>query len=157
MLGRAWVMENDVFDGSGDLVKNILRGRGIITDADVKQFLNPSIKEYMPDPSVLKDMDVAVRIIADAVQNNQKIAIYGDYDVDGITSTAIFVKFLRAVGADVIWHLPTREGEGYGLNNQAIDEIVSDGAKLMVTVDCGISGIDEVKHARIFTHFYPYP
>ena len=148
MLGKAWVMENDVFDGSGDLVKNILRGRGIVTDADVKQFLNPSIKEYMPDPSVLKDMDVAVRIIADAVQNNQKIAIYGDYDVDGITSTAIFVKFLRAVGADVIWHLPTREGEGYGLNNQAIDEIVSDGAKLMVTVDCGISGIDEVKYAH---------
>ena len=148
MLGKAWVMENDVFDGSGDLVKNILRGRGIVSDADIKQFLNPSIKEYMPDPFVLKDMDVAVCIIADAVQNNQKIAIYGDYDVDGITSTAIFVKFLRAVGADVIWHLPTREGEGYGLNNQAIDEIVSEGAKLMVTVDCGISGIGEVKHAH---------
>ncbi len=148
MLGRAWVMENDVFDGDGDLVKNILRGRGIVSDADIRQFLNPSIKEYMPNPSVLQDMDVAVRIIADAIQGNQKIAIYGDYDVDGITSTAIFVKFLRAVGADVIWHLPTREGEGYGLNNQAIDEIVECDAKLLITVDCGISGLGEVKYAQ---------
>ena len=148
MLGKAWVMENDVFDGSGDLVKNILRGRGFESDPEIKKFLNPSIKEYMPDPAVLQDMDVAARIIADAVQNNQKIAIYGDYDVDGITSTAVFVKYLRAAGADVVWHLPTREGEGYGLNNQAIDEIVQLGANLLVTVDCGISGIEEVKHAR---------
>ena len=144
MLGKAWVMENDVFDGSGDLVKNILRGRGFESDPEIKKFLNPSIKEYMPDPAVLQDMDVAARIIADAVQNNQKIAIYGDYDVDGITSTAVFVKYLRAAGADVVWHLPTREGEGYGLNNQAIDEIVQLGANLLVTVDCGISGIEEV-------------
>ncbi len=148
MLGKAWVMENDVFDGNRGLIKNILRGRGIETDADVKSFLNPSIKEYMPDPSVLMDMDRAVQVIADAIQNNQKIAIYGDYDVDGITSTAIMVKYLRAVGADVIWHLPTREGEGYGLNNQAIDEIADLGAGLLVTVDCGISGIDEVAHAH---------
>ena len=148
MLGKAWVMESDVFDGSGDLIKNILRGRGFETDADVKKFLNPSIKEYMPNPSVLMDMDLAASVIADAVQNNQKIAIYGDYDVDGITSTAVFVKYLRAVGADVVWHLPTREGEGYGLNNQAIKEIADDGADLLVTVDCGISGIEEVRFAR---------
>lgn len=148
MLGKAWVMESDVFDGHGDLVKNILRGRGIETDADIKSFLNPSIKEYMPDPSVLMDMDRAVQVIAEAVQSNQKIAIYGDYDVDGITSTAIMVKYLRAVGADVLWHLPTREGEGYGLNNQAIDEIVAQGANLLITVDCGISGVGEVEYAR---------
>ncbi len=148
MLGKAWVMENDVFDGSGDLVKNILCGRGIESDADIKLFLNPSIKDYMPDPFVLNDMGVAVDIIADAVQNGEKIAIYGDYDVDGITSTAIFVKFLRAVGADVVWHLPTREGEGYGLNNQAIDEIAAQGGRLLVTVDCGISGVEEVEYAH---------
>ncbi len=149
MLGKTWVLADGI-DGvnSDDLVKKILAGRGIYSDADVKKFLNPSIKEYMPDPSVLMDMDVAARIIADSVQNHDKIAIYGDYDVDGITSTAIFVKYLRAIGADVIWHLPTREGEGYGLNNEAIDEISAHGAKLLITVDCGISGIDEVEYAR---------
>ena len=148
MLGKAWVMDSDVFDGNGDLVKNILRGRGIESDADINLFLNPSIKDYMPDPFVLKNMGQAVTVIADAIQGNQKIAIYGDYDVDGITSTAIFVKFLRAVGADVVWHLPTREGEGYGLNNNAIDEIADLGAQLLITVDCGISGVEEVAYAH---------
>ena len=112
MLGRAWMVVADGFDNSNDLVKQILISRGVESDADIEKFLNPSIKEYMPDPCVLKDMDVAARIIADAIQNKKKIAIYGDYDVDGITSTAIFVKYLRALGVDVVWHLPTREGEG---------------------------------------------
>ena len=149
MLGKAWVMADDgVENNSGDLVKKILAARGIHTDADAKKFLNPSIKEYMPNPSVLMDMDVAARVVADAVQNGDKIAIYGDYDVDGITSTAVLVKFLRAVGVDVVWHLPTREGEGYGLNNDAISNIVKDGAKLLITVDCGISGVEEVAFAK---------
>ncbi len=148
MLGKAWVMECDIFDDKGDLVKNILSVRGISNDEDINKFLSPSIKEYMPNPSVLQGMDVAACVIADAVQNNQKIAIYGDYDVDGITSTAVFVKYLRALGADVIWHLPTREGEGYGLNNDAIKEIADGGAKLLITVDCGISGIQEVQFAK---------
>ncbi len=152
MLGRAWVV--DAYeDGNNDtyatdrLVEKILAQRGIVTDADVTEFLNPSIK-YMPNPSTMADMDNAARIIADAVVGHDKIAIYGDYDVDGITSTAIMVKYLRALGCDVMWHLPTREGEGYGLNIAAIDEIAAAGAKIIITVDCGISGIAEVKHAR---------
>ncbi len=153
MLGRAWVtvQEDSVFDNQtvkDNLVQKILQSRGVIGDDNVKKFLNPSIKEYMPDPSVLMDMDVAARVIADAVQNNYKIAIYGDYDVDGITSTAIFVKYLRALGADVMWHLPTREGEGYGLNVAAIEDIAGQGVKLIVTVDCGISGLQEVACAK---------
>ncbi len=149
MLGKAWVLADGIDNvNSDDLVKKILAGRGVVADEDVKKFLNPSIKEYMPNPSVLTDMDVAACVIADAVQTREKIAIYGDYDVDGITSTAIFVKYLRAIGADVIWHLPTREGEGYGLNNDAIDVLVDMGAKLLITVDCGISGVGEVAHAR---------
>ena len=152
MLGRAWAVVaypgQDVGDSRADnLLQNILIGRGITNMADMEKFLNPSVKEYMPDPSVLRDMDVAAALIADSVLNHEKIAIYGDYDVDGITSTAIFVKYLRALGADVMWHLPTREGEGYGLNTDAIDEIVSSGAKLLITVDCGISGRDEVAYA----------
>ena len=152
MLGRAWVI--GAYDDSDDntyaddqLVEKILSRRGIADSADRQEFLNPSIK-YMPNPSVLCDMDVAVRIIADAILAHDKIAIFGDYDVDGITATAIMVKYLRALGCDVIWHLPTREGEGYGLNTSAIDEIVSAGAKLMITVDCGISGVAEVAHAK---------
>ena len=148
MLGMAWVSVYDDVCGTENLVKNILKGRGIVSDADIELFLSPSIKEYMPNPSVLQDMDVASQLIADAIENHKKIAIYGDYDVDGITSTAVFVKYLRALGVDVVWHLPTREGEGYGLNNDAIEDIVNDNVDLMITVDCGISGIEEVDFAK---------
>ena len=148
MLGQAWVLptySDDNFPGADDLVLKILKARGV-ENAD--RFLNPSIKEYMPDPSVLYDMDNAARIIADAVVAGDKIAIYGDYDVDGITSTAVFVKYMCQIGADVIWHLPTREGEGYGLNTVAVQEIADAGAKLLITVDCGISGNEEVDFAK---------
>ena len=131
-----------------NLVKNILASRGIAGDDDVIRFLHPSIKEYMPNPSVLKDMDKATSVIADSICNGEKIAIYGDYDVDGITSTAIFVKYLRAIGVDVSWHLPTREGEGYGLNIAAVEQIAKSDVGLMITVDCGISGNAEVEKAK---------
>ena len=153
MLGQAWVSaySNEVVNDVGVcdvLVKNILASRGVVSDTEIEKFLNPSIKEYMPDPSVLQDMDAAATIIADAVLKKQKIAVYGDYDVDGITSTAVFVKYLRAIGADVVWHLPTREGEGYGLNVSAIDDIANMGVKLLITVDCGVSGNKEVEYAK---------
>jgi len=152
MLGRAWVSayaeEDEIFVSPDDLIGKILQRRGIADVAAREKFLNPSIKEYMPDPSVLHDMDTAASIIADSVIAGDKIAIYGDYDVDGVTSTAVFVKYLRALGCDVMWHLPTREGEGYGLNTAAVDDIVAAGARLMITVDCGISGGAEVAHAR---------
>ena len=152
MLGRAWVSayaeQDEVFVSPDDLIGKILRCRGIADAAAQEKFLNPSIKEYMPDPSVLRDMDAAARTIADCVIAGDKIAIYGDYDVDGVTSTAIFVKYLRAIGCDVMWHLPTREGEGYGLNTAAVDEIAAAGARLLITVDCGISGAAEVARAK---------
>ena len=153
MLGKVWTAAAYLGDDESlcqvdNLLQRVLESRGICGDVAVKKFLNPCIKEYMPDPSCLIDMDVAAKIIADSILNREKIAIYGDYDVDGITSTAIFVKYLRSLGADVVWHLPTREGEGYGLNLAAIDEIAAQGVKLLITVDCGISGVDEVAHAR---------
>ena len=153
MLGKVWVASDDygLEIGSNDtqaLVRNILKSRGVEGDDNIEKFLNPSIKQYMPDPSVLKDMDVATSVIADAICAHEKIAIYGDYDVDGITSTAIFVKYLQLLGCDVSWHLPTREGEGYGLNTDAIEKIANDNVKLLITVDCGISGIEEVKRAK---------
>lgn len=153
VLGQAWAVATCPGDKEGlcqadNLVQRILMTRGITDMASMEKFLNPSIKEYMPNPSVLHDMDIAARLIADAVLSHKKIAIYGDYDVDGITSTAIFVKYLRALGCDVMWHLPTREGEGYGLNIAAVDDIARAGAQMMITVDCGISGNSEVAHAR---------
>ncbi len=153
MLGKVWAVSDDYNmdkcpTDTENLIKNILTSRGITGDVAVARFLHPSIKEYMPDPSVLKDMDKATQIIADAICKNEKIAIYGDYDVDGITSTAVFVKYLREIGIDVSWHLPTREGEGYGLNISAIEQIAQTGVDLMITVDCGISGIKEVQRAK---------
>ena len=153
MLGKVWAVSDDYnlnkdLNDTDNLIKNILASRGIEGDIAVERFLHPSIKEYMPDPSVLKDMDKATNIIADAICNGEKIAIYGDYDVDGITATAIFVKYLRNIGVDVSWHLPTREGEGYGLNIYAVEQIAKTGVSLMITVDCGISGLKEVDKAK---------
>ena len=153
VLGQAWVLLDGVdFDTKADLadnlIKNILTERGIRGSKDIEKFLAPTVKEYMPDPFVLFDMERAALIIADAVVSGKKIAVYGDYDVDGITCTAIFVKYLRALGVDVVWHVPTRDGEGYGLNIAAIDELADSGAQVLITVDCGISCVDEVKHAK---------
>ncbi len=153
MLGQVWTVatypgEESSISRPDNLLQKILMSRGITDMAAMEQFLNPSIREYMPNPSVLCDMDAAAKIIADSIVAGEKIAIYGDYDVDGITSTAVLVKYFRALGVDVTWHLPTREGEGYGLNVSAIDEIATSGAKLIITVDCGISGVAEVAHAK---------
>ena len=153
MMGKSWTVSeeynlNQDLNDTNNLIKNILAVRGIVDDIAVMRFLHPSIKEYMPDPYVLKDMERATCIIADAIYAHKKIAIYGDYDVDGITSTAIFVKYLRGIGVDVSWHLPTREGEGYGLNITAIEQIAQSGVGLMITVDCGIGGAIEIDRAK---------
>lgn len=151
--GKTWAVSeeynlNQDFNDTENLIKNILASRGITEEIAVMRFLHPSIKEYMPDPFVLKDMERATAVVADAVVAHKKIAIYGDYDVDGITSTAIFVKYLRGIGVDVSWHLPTREGEGYGLNVSAVEEIAKSGVGLMITVDCGIGGNVEIDRAK---------
>ncbi len=155
MLGQAWMVpiyndsdQTTECTSTDELIQRILTARGITDPGEIEKFLSPSIKEYMPDPFVLADARVAASVIADAVVRGDKIAIYGDYDVDGITSTAVFVRYLRDIGADVMWHLPTREGEGYGLNIRAVDDIVASGARLLITVDCGISGGAEVAHAK---------
>ena len=150
MLGHAWIVADgnqELLATEDDLVKRILIERGMNPE-EIPGFLNPSVKDCMPDPFVLRDCETAVHVIASAIYSKKKIAIYGDYDVDGITSTAICVRYLRMVGADVVWHLPTREGEGYGLNKEAIEKLHNDGVELLITVDCGISGVDEVDFAK---------
>lgn len=159
MRGQAWVLSvvagqnqstehKEQITQDDGLLSQILASRGITDSDEIRKFLNPTIKEYMPDPFVLKDMDIAAKIACDAVCLGKKIAVFGDYDVDGITSAAVIIKYLRACGADVIWHLPDREAEGYGLNLDSIEDFAKQGATLLITVDCGISGGAEVVRAK---------
>lgn len=114
---------------------------------DVDMFLNGTLDD-LKDPYRMKDMDKFVKRVEEAIDKNEKICIYGDYDVDGITSITIMYKFLTSIGANVMYYLPDRLLEGYGLNKKALDNIKEEGAKLVITVDCGITAIDEVNYAK---------
>ena len=100
------------------------------------------------DPFQLIGMQAVTERICYALQNNEPIAIYGDYDVDGVTATALLVQALGALGANVRGYIPNRFDEGYGLNTDALDSLKADGVKLVITVDCGIRSPDEALHAR---------
>ncbi|MDR2269034.1 MAG: single-stranded-DNA-specific exonuclease RecJ [Rickettsiales bacterium] len=144
--GKIWATDDVV--GGADIIDSILSKRNLADEEAKRIFLNPSLREQMPDPFVLLGMDKAVEIVAAAIRFKKKIAIFGDYDVDGITSTAILIKFFRIIGADVVWHLPDREIEGYGLNESAIRDFAACGAKFLLTVDCGITALREVAVAK---------
>ena len=133
--------------GLPDVLGRVLAARGVLQD-DATDFLAPSLKTLMPDPSSLQDMDAAVVRVADALQSNRKIAIFGDYDVDGATSSAIFAKYLHWLGLDPIIHIPDRIIEGYGPNGPAIEHLRQSGAELLVTLDCGSTSFDAFETAR---------
>ncbi len=128
-------------------VAEVLLNRGIRDRAALESYLDTPLTG-LTSPFLIKDMDRAADCIAQALANNEKICVYGDYDVDGVTSVALMYHFLSEVGADVGYYIPNRLEEGYGLNTAAIDEIKAGGAKLIITVDCGINAVDEVEHAR---------
>jgi single-stranded-DNA-specific exonuclease len=119
-----------------DIVARVLAGRGVAID-DVPAFLEPTLRDLVPDPSTLTDMDKAAERIADAVVAGEKIAIFGDYDVDGATSAAVLARFLRHQGLDPQIYIPDRLFEGYGPNTEALQRLAAAGARLVVTVDCG--------------------
>lgn len=129
------------------LVSIILYNRGVSTEADIKGFLNSSISK-MHDPYLLKDMDKAVERIKRALSDKEKITIYGDYDVDGITSIAILYKHFKEMGLDVDYYIPDRIQEGYGVNKDALDKIKSNGTRVLITVDTGITAVDETEYAK---------
>jgi single-stranded-DNA-specific exonuclease len=129
------------------LVSQLLINRGLVSVDQADFFINASLKDLY-SPFLMKDMDKAVQRIITALQKKEKICIYGDYDVDGITATATVFLFLREVNADVIFYLPNRLQEGYGLDNEALQKIAGQGATLLITVDCGISDIEPVRYAR---------
>src|SRR6202012_4705619 len=145
--GRAW---RDRLDARGaaralaiaqrhdlpELLARIIAGRNIEVEA-VEAFLDPTIKRSMPDPNVLTAMPDAAARIADAVMRGESVAVFGDYDVDGATSSALLARFLHHAGLAPIVYIPDRLFEGYGPNTEAVRSLAAQGATLIVAVDCG--------------------
>ena len=129
------------------ILKQIVFNRGLATDAEARAFLKAE-PNANSDPFQLTGMQATVDRICYALQHNEPIAIYGDYDVDGVTATALLVQALSALGANVRGYIPNRFDEGYGLNKEALDALKADGVKLVITVDCGIRSPDEALHAQ---------
>lgn len=129
------------------LLATILVNRNIVDDEEIRLFLEPTRADFH-DPFLMVDMEKAVNRIIRAIEENQRVTIYGDYDVDGITSITVLKSFLNDRGLDADFYIPNRIDEGYGLNKPAIDKINENGCDLMITVDCGISGIEEIAYAN---------
>ena len=129
------------------LLATILSNRGIIEEEQIKKFLQPKRSDFY-DPYKMPDMEITVNRIIKAIENQEKTIIYGDYDVDGITSVTVLKSFLEERGLHVGVYIPNRLDEGYGLNKKAVEKIAKEGYTLMITVDCGISAIEEVKYAN---------
>ncbi len=133
--------------GVPEMLARILAGRNVEVDG-VEAYLDPTIKRLMPDPDVIVDMKPAASRIADAIVRGEQVAIFGDYDVDGATSTALLASFLRIAGVDPLIHIPDRIFEGYGPNAEAIGSLARRGAKLLVTVDCGTTSMEPLAEAK---------
>ena len=128
------------------LVDELLLGRGVVR-GDLPRHRDPRIRDFLPDPSCFQDMDKGARRLADAVQKDEKIAIFGDYDVDGATSAALLMLLLRRLGAEPIVYIPDRLMEGYGPSGKALVELKAKGAALAICVDCGAQAFEALEEA----------
>jgi single-stranded-DNA-specific exonuclease len=133
--------------GIDELLARVLAGRNVDVD-QVDSFLDPTIKRLMPDPYTVTDMETAATRIADGITSDESIAIFGDYDVDGATASALLSCYLRHCGLDPIVHIPDRIFEGYGPNVDAIRSFAERGVKLLVTVDCGVTSLEPLAEAK---------
>ena len=124
----------------------LLQARGIDTAEKAEQFLHPSLNG-MHDPFAMKDMSRAVTLIRMAIQREERIMVYGDYDVDGISAVTILMETLLEEGANAFFRIPVRHQEGYGLNEQAVREI-AESCQMLITVDCGIANVNEIRLAK---------
>lgn len=158
LSGKAWVWRGGNMhlgeEGQGDphsldhsILRQLLMTRGVAED-DIARHEKPTMREFLPDPSVFRDMDQAAERIAQAVLNSEQITIYGDYDVDGATSAALMVELLRALGSDADYYIPDRLLEGYGPSGEALVKLAESGSSLIVTVDCGAMAFDALTMAR---------
>ncbi len=130
-----------------EIVGRLLAARGV-TPEGAALFLSPTLRDLLPNPSTLRDMDVAAQRLAEAVENSERIAVFGDYDVDGATSSALLHRFLRQLGREPRVYIPDRIVEGYGPNAAALGRLAQEGAKLVITVDCGITAFEALEAAR---------
>jgi single-stranded-DNA-specific exonuclease len=157
-LGRTWVERCNAAQstvalaiaqthGLTDVLARVLAGRGVGIH-DTEGFLNPRLRDLLPDPNVLTDMDKAASRLADSVMRREKVAIFGDYDVDGACSASLLAEYLRACGVSYLIHIPDRITEGYGPNVDAIRGLKERGADILVTVDCGTASIVPLAEAN---------
>ncbi len=128
-------------------IAEILVGNGVESPDQAEAFFRPS-REQLVDPMVMRDMEKAIECLTNALLERRRIVVYGDYDVDGVTSVALLVLFLKDVSGDVIYHIPERNSEGYGLSVDGVDDSIQRGASVLVTVDTGITALEEIAHAR---------
>jgi single-stranded-DNA-specific exonuclease len=138
---------NESLAAFSPILRQVLFNRGLATDADARAYLRAE-PNFNPDPFQMTGMDTAVARIQLAIERKEPVAVYGDYDVDGVTATALLVQTLQALGGNARPYIPNRFDEGYGLNPDALDLLKADGVGLVITVDCGIRSPDEAAHAR---------
>jgi single-stranded-DNA-specific exonuclease len=153
ILGQPWRWRGLAADDSDpgfqpdDLIDQLLLARGVSREA-LERNRHPTLRDFMPDPSVFRDMDKAAGRLADAVQAGEAVTIFGDYDVDGATSAALLIRLLRALGLDAKAYIPDRLMEGYGPSGEALVRIAEGGASLIVTVDCGAQAFEALAMAK---------
>ncbi len=153
ITGQQWRWRGTSADGRGgglepnDLVTQLLLARGCPDDA-VEAYRNPSIRAFMPDPSIFRDMDAAASRIADAVLAGEKVTVFGDYDVDGATSAALLIRVMRDLGLEAGYYIPDRLMEGYGPSGEALVKLAESGSTLIITVDCGAQAFEALAMAR---------
>jgi single-stranded-DNA-specific exonuclease len=145
--GQPWRPRREGGDELGlDLIDQLLLARGV-ERSDLARHRAPTLRDFLPDPSVFADMDKAAARLADAVESGEKVAVFGDYDVDGATSAALLVLLLRRLGSDPMIYIPDRLMEGYGPSGKALVELKDKGASLAITVDCGAQAFDALAEA----------
>jgi len=147
---KRWVLKNGgespQIEGIRPGISRLLQSRGISSKEDAEEFLSDAPRKTY-DPYLLKGMREAVERIKYHIDRGSRICIYGDYDVDGVTAICLLFEFLSNLTKNLMWYVPLRQEEGYGINKAAIDKIISEGAELMISVDCGIAGYEEVDYA----------
>lgn len=127
-----------------ELIAKLLYRKGLCKIKDIEEFFNPNL-EHLADPFLFEDMEIAVNRILKAVENNELITIYGDYDVDGTTATSLLYLGLKRIGANIDFYIPHRMIDGYGLSLGSLDQLAENGSKLIVSVDCGVNAIEEIR------------
>jgi single-stranded-DNA-specific exonuclease len=153
ILGQSWRWREGSVDARdpgfapGDLVDQLLMARGV-PRGDLERHRDPTIRAFMPDPSIFHDMEAAASRLADAVQRQEQVTVYGDYDVDGATSAALLIRLLGSLGLKTGYYIPDRLMEGYGPSGEALVKLGEGGSKLIVTVDCGAMAYDALAQAK---------